>query len=119
MGDAAPFSGPLRAPTSNPNLRPERAGSLFPRVIPFSLDISAKRVKHAPEDGKRGTVLDGYYRPYLRRYRQLRPFAAEQMDAWKIAVVAARLTGAKDMLFRGERRRLTDYIERSRSSPFP
>jgi len=55
--------------------------------------------------------MAAYYRLYLRRYRQLRPFADEEMAAWKLPMVALRLVRDEDILFPGERQRLTGYIE--------
>lgn len=51
-----------------------------------------------------------YYRLYLRRYRQLRPFADEELAAWQLPIVAARLA-AEDIP--EERARLTEYLERA------
>ena len=51
-----------------------------------------------------------YYRLYLRRYRQLRPFADEELAAWQLPMVAVRLA-AEDIP--EERQRMTDYVERA------
>jgi aminoglycoside phosphotransferase (APT) family kinase protein len=51
-----------------------------------------------------------WYRLYLRRYRQLHPFADEELTAWKLPIVALRL--ARDTIPE-ERRRMMAYIERA------
>ena len=64
-------------------------------------------------------VLQAAYQGfYLRRYRQLRPFAEEELTAWKLPMVALRLV--RDSMYilpeerrRIERRRMMDYIERA------
>jgi len=52
-----------------------------------------------------------YHGFYLRRYRQLRPFADEELAAWKLPMVARRLV--RDNILPEERRRMMDYIERA------
>lgn len=47
---------------------------------------------------------------YLRRYRQLRPFADEELATWKLPMVVLRL--AREDIPE-ERRRMMDYIERA------
>lgn len=51
-----------------------------------------------------------FYRIYLKRYRQLRPFTDEELGAWKAPMVAIRLA-MEDIP--EERRGLTDYLERA------
>ena len=53
-----------------------------------------------------------YYGLYLRRYRQLRPFADEELAAWKLLMVALRLA-REGHRFPEERRPMMDYIERA------
>ena len=53
-----------------------------------------------------------YYDLYLRRYRQLRPFADEELAAWKLPMVALRLA-REGPRFPQERRPMMDYIERA------
>jgi hypothetical protein len=48
---------------------------------------------------------------YLRRYRQLRPFADEEVAAWKLPTVVLRLV--RDAIPPEERRRMMEYIERA------
>jgi uncharacterized protein (TIGR02172 family) len=62
-------------------------------------------------------VLQAAYQGfYLRRYRQLRPFADEELTAWKLPMVALRLAHSMHILpeerRRIERRRMMDYLER-------
>ncbi len=57
--------------------------------------------------------MAAYYRLYLKRYRQLRPFADEELTAWKMPMVALRLVRDEDILFPGERQRMMDYIAKA------
>jgi uncharacterized protein (TIGR02172 family) len=68
-----------------------------------------------PIPGTRGQWLialfrAAFYRLYLRRYRQLHPFADEDLAAWQLPMVALRLA-AEDIP--EERGRMMDYIERA------
>jgi len=55
-----------------------------------------------------------YYRLYLRRYRQLRPFADKELAVWQLPMVVRRLV--RDKILPEERRRMTDYVERALES---
>ena len=57
-------------------------------------------------------LLAAYYGLYLRRYRQLRSFADEELAAWKLPMVALRLA-REGHNFPQERRLMMDYIERA------
>ena len=73
------------------------------------------RMGEPPEDTKGRWVLPvfkaAYWGFYLRRYRQLRPFADEELAAWQLPMVALRLV--RDNILPEERRRMMNYIERA------
>jgi len=56
-------------------------------------------------------VLVAFYALYLRRYRQLRPFADEELAAWKLPNVALRLV--RDGLPLEQRRQMMDYLAKA------